>query len=318
MLPRVGHTWVVVESSGRAVPPWPIDELVEWADQEGPFRVVRRMPWASVVLWPGPEVAVWGKAMCPGFASECRLLPLLARHRPDRVLRPIRVDADQGFLLLPDGGPVADATIGVDAWTRVLVGYAELQQSLVGSEAELSSAGCVDLRPRAAVDRLADHMAAGRVEARPHLVDWLGRIVDELDDTIPATVQHDDLQPSNVLLDGRILDWGDASLGHPFASLLSALLPGSPRRPGDRAARRAMRDAYLLSWAPMLDLDGEDPAVLDRLRRQADLAMLLAPIGRIDTWLRAPAGALDQFPGQLDRWLEHLETSAADPSAMAL
>ncbi len=308
----------MVESPGRAAPPWPIDELIEWADQDGPFRVVRRMPWASVIVWPRPGATVWGKAMCPGFASECRLLPLLARRSPDRVLTPIRVDADRGLLLLPDGGPVADATISVDAWTTALVGYAELQGDLIGSEAEVSAAGCVDLRPRQAIDRLAGHMAAGRVDERPHLVDWLSRIADELDDTVPATVQHDDLQPSNVLLDGRILDWGDASIGHPFASLLSALMPGSQSRPGDRVARRAMRDAYLRSWAAPLGLDRDDPGVMDHLRRQVDLAMVLAPIGRIDTWLRAPTTALDQYPDALDRWVEHLEASATDPRSTAL
>jgi len=309
---------LVVESSGRTAPPWPIDELIEWADQDVPYRVVRRMPWASVIVWPRPEATVWGKAMCPGFASECRLLPVLARHRPDRVLTPIRVDGDRGLLLLPDGGQVADATISIDAWTSILVGYAELQQDLIGSEAELSASGCVDLRPRQAVDRLARHMTNGRVEERPHLVDWLSRIADELDDTVPATVQHDDLQPSNVLLDGRILDWGDASVGHPFASLLTALMPGNPSRPGDRAARRAMRDTYLRSWAPALGLDPNRSDVMDHLRRQVDLAMVLAPIGRIDTWLRAPAGALDQYPDALDRWVEHLEASAADPRSTAL
>lgn len=297
---------------------WPADELVEWADLGPPSRVIRRTPWATVVVWDHPEASVWGKAMCPGFAAECRILPLLAQRRPDKVLEPRRVDADRGLLLLPDGGPTIDTALDVAAWTDAIVGYAGLQQDLVGSEQPLLAAGCVDLRPGPAVQRLVQHMENGAVDHRQHLVGWLGAVADELGDEVPSTIQHDDLQPSNVLLDGRILDWGDASLAHPFASLLTALMPGTARRPGTPPERRAMRDAYLDSWATRLGLDIGDHGTSTWLCRQADLAMLIAPIGRIDAWLRAPQGALQQYPDAIDRWVEHLERSYADPTANAL
>lgn len=57
------------------IPLWPIDELVDWAAQPVQPEVIRRTPWASVVRWVGPGGVVWGKAMCPGFASEARPLP---------------------------------------------------------------------------------------------------------------------------------------------------------------------------------------------------------------------------------------------------
>ena len=79
-----------------------------------------------------------------------------------------------------------------------------------------------------------------------------------------------------------------------------------------------MRDAYLASWATHLELDIAKPATSTWLRRQADLAMLIAPIGRIDTWLRAPQGALQQHPDAIDRWVDHLERSHADPTINAL
>jgi hypothetical protein len=268
------------------------------------------MPWASVVAWDRPDGAVWGKAMCPGFASECRLLPLLAEHAPNAVLRPIRADVHHG-LLLPDGGPTIEDHLSVDRWTKVLLGYAELQRALVGNDDAILAAGCVDLRPHRAVQRLEQHMASGNVERRPHLLEWLHRVAAELGDAIPATIQHDDLQPSNVLADGRILDWGDASLAHPFASLLTALARGTDRRPGTDAERDTMSDAYLRSWAPLLGRDAHTEADMVWLRRQAALAQLLAPIGRIDTWLRAPAEALVMYPDAIDRWMRHLETQAS-------
>lgn len=340
----VGHPTDPTLATGpeaAAVEPWPIDELVHWAGLGQPSEVVRRMPWASVVVWrpdgSGPsrplwaqagwdkaawETAVWGKAMCPGFASECRLLPLLAKRRPDRVVAPLAADADRGLLLLADGGPTA-ATIApgddaVSQWSDALVGYAELQQSLVGAEAELLATGCPDLRPGRDVDRLAELMAAGLVDDRPHLLERLRVVASELSPSVPPTVQHDDLTPSNVMLDGRIIDWGDAILGHPFASLLTALLPGDARRPGNPTERRSMRDAYLRSWAAALGLEPGDGETMAWLRHQADLAMRLAPIGRIATWLRADDGALVLYPDAIDGWLDHLERSLADPGSTGL
>ena len=305
-------------SGDSGVAMWPTDELVEWAELGPPSRVVRRTPWASVVVWDHSTSTVWGKAMCPGFAAECRILPLLAQRRPDKVLAPRRVDPDRGLLLLPDGGPTLDSALDAATWTDVIVGYAGLQQDLVGWEQPLLAAGCIDLRPGSAVQLLARHMGNGTVDHRPHLVDWLGTVADELSNEVPSTIQHDDLQPSNALLDGRILDWGDASLAHPFASLLTALMPGNPRRPGTPSERRAMRDAYLASWATHLGLDIGNPTTSTWLRRQVDLALLIAPIGRIDTWLRAPLGTLQLYPDAIGRWIDHLERSYADPTVNAL
>lgn len=301
---------------------WPIDNLLAWADQDGELVEVRRMPWASVVMWRRNGCdrgnVVWGKAMCPGFASECTLLPLLVERCPEMVLEPLDTDAGRGLLLLPDGGPTLDGVVEVGQWTNIVQRYADLQQRLVGIESEVLRAGCVDLRPRQAVERLRMHMSTGRIPDRPHLLDWLQTVAVELSDDVPATIQHDDLAPSNVLASGRILDWGDASLGHPFVSLLSALMPGTSRRPGGPRERRAMRDAYLLSWADVLDLNGRDARDLAWLRRQADLAVLLAPIGRIDAWLRAPESALRRYPDAIDRWMRHLEDSFADPRFHAI
>ncbi|MEL6984646.1 MAG: phosphotransferase, partial [Actinomycetota bacterium] len=245
----------------------------------------------------------------------------LAERRPDRVVAPLAVDADRGLLLLPDGGPTAasirSSSDSINQWTTALLGYAELQRSTIESEHELLAAGCPDLRPGADVDRLAGHMAAGHVDDRPHLVEWLREVTDQMSRRIPATIQHDDLSPSNVMLDGRLIDWGDASLGHPFASLLTALMPGNPRRPGNPSDRYRMRDAYLRSWIEPLGLDDDDQTMA-WLRHQADLAMLVAPIGRIDTWLRADDGALTLYPDAIDRWLDHLELARTDPGSTSI
>jgi aminoglycoside phosphotransferase (APT) family kinase protein len=70
---------------------------------------------------------------------------------------------------------------------------------------------------------------------------------------VPETVQHDDLDHANLYADGarlRVLDWGDASISHPFASLVVTfrfLEERTGLTPGDPWLVR-LRDAYLEPW----------------------------------------------------------------------
>jgi aminoglycoside phosphotransferase (APT) family kinase protein len=70
---------------------------------------------------------------------------------------------------------------------------------------------------------------------------------------IPETVQHDDLHMANVYAHGgrlRLLDWGDASISHPFASLVVTFRFLEERNklpPADPWFAR-LRDAYLEPW----------------------------------------------------------------------
>jgi aminoglycoside phosphotransferase (APT) family kinase protein len=75
---------------------------------------------------------------------------------------------------------------------------------------------------------------------------------------VPETVQHDDLHMANVYAGGgqlRVLDWGDSSISHPFASLvvtfrfLEQVTKLSPEDPW--FAR--LRDAYLEPWGRGLE-----------------------------------------------------------------
>ena len=70
---------------------------------------------------------------------------------------------------------------------------------------------------------------------------------------MPETIQHDDLHHANLYTDGgrvRVLDWGDASIAHPFASLVVTFRFLEQRNrlpPGDPWFAR-LRDAYLEPW----------------------------------------------------------------------
>jgi len=309
------HTVEVATSTEGNEHAWPIGGLIAWAEEAhrrsagvelGEHEVVRATPWSTLIRWSTDRTLVWGKAVCPGFAAECGLLPLLAERAPDYVLAPIEVDRQNGWLLLPDGGETLEGSADVTAWSQALLGYAELQQSMVGTEEAMLSVGCPDLRPHAAVDRLEQMMEDGSVPLHRWLLDAARNAASLIDlDLIPATIQHDDLCPDNVFADGRVFDWGDTSVAHPFASLLTALMPNRPDRPGTEHEKSAMRDSYLTSWGSFVS-DDPDALLIEKLREQARLAMLLAPVGRIDTWLRAPAVALGIYPDAVGRWVEHM------------
>ena len=72
---------------------------------------------------------------------------------------------------------------------------------------------------------------------------------------IGATVQHDDLHMNNVFVKDdalRVLDWGDASIAHPFFSLFETfrfLIEMNRLGPDDPWFAR-LRDAYLEPWGP--------------------------------------------------------------------
>lgn len=309
---------------------WPTEGLTAWvgrwcAERDLVIREadpVRSMPWASVVCFgldgnAEPPV-LWGKAVSPPMASELEVLPVLARAVPDAVVAPLALDRAAGYLLLPDGGPTVNDVLPESAlpeWRSAVSAYARLQHAAAPHAAELLAAGAHDLRPAAAaavVAELADRDDLHEVGAGHGLTDAEVRRLREVAvpgarevarllaaAAVPVTIQHDDLSPSNALLDGRWLDWGDACVAHPFASLLT-LLDGTSGRPGGPSHAPAIRALYLEVWAELTGVPVPD------LEREADLAVLLAPVGRALAWLRAGPAALALYPGQVARWLRRL------------
>ncbi len=309
---------------------WPHDALLAWAVESLAARgrqvlgaaVRRAHPWATTLALtvtaqggePAP-VQIYAKAAAPPFAPEMRLLAVLAALAPHAAPPVLDLLPEHGFALLADGGPTLDLNPSVDGWTSMLLRYAEVQRALTEHPGTLLAAGLPDLRPVQAGRALAELATREDVlvVGEPHgltdrearevraLIPRFHAVAARLDTAaMPATVQHDDLQPSNVLADGRLIDWGDASLAHPFASLGTALGAGL-QRPGTPGERAVMRDAYLMAFVGRAV--GQDE--LAELREQARLACLLVPAGRILTWLRVP-GALEVYPDAVTTWWRRL------------
>ncbi|MGC5018971.1 phosphotransferase [Micromonospora sp. DT47] len=310
-------------------PDWQATAL-DWVGEQLGRRVTgpvepRVRPWSLVWRVPTDVGPFWFKANNPGTRHEAALLTELARLAPDRVLGPLAVDVDRGWSLLPDGGPSLRDVLGGDRdltrWERVLPAYADLQLATAPRVDAMLAAGVPDHRPevlpelfgallddegslllgaengltREAYDRLRAHRAGYAADCR--------RLADV---GVPATIQHDDLHDGNIFVtdDGyRIFDWGDASVAHPFGTLLVTLRSvahGFDLDRGDPALAR-LRDAYLEAWT-----DRYDRATL---REAAGLATRVTVVSRSLSWRRAldtPDPARTEYAEAVPGWLEEL------------
>jgi Phosphotransferase enzyme family len=305
---------------------WLDEQLVESAiERTGAVEQPRVRPWATVLTAPTTAGRVWLKATAPRTAFEVGLYSVLHRVVPDRVLAPLAADPERGWILLPDGGPALGERTGgadlIEAMVTVLPQYARMQRELAGHTDELLGIGVDDMRPARMPERFEQALAVagtyvaqrGRAADRDALdqlaalratvADWCARLAAAPG---PASVDHSDLHPWNVLFDpagglapARFYDWGDAVLAHPFASMLVGLGAMQDRvldTTADDPRIRRMRDVYLAEFA---DLAG--PA---ELVETLQLARRVARIARALTWDRAVHAGGDDSGAELDEsWL---------------
>jgi hypothetical protein len=218
-------------------------------------------PWATVYRVPTSEGIVWFKACRPVQAFEPRLTAELSKRWQDRVARVLAHDVDRDWILMADAGaPLARLGNDPELWLRALPAYAEMQIGEMPYAAEHRAHGVPDLRGEALPARF-EELLGRDLPLDPEEVARLRRfaprfpsLCGELIEAFPVeSVQHDDLHLWNVYADGpslRFLDWGDASIGHPFASLVVTfrfLEEVNGLRPDDPWFDR-LRDAYLEPW----------------------------------------------------------------------
>jgi hypothetical protein len=267
------------------------------------ITVEKDRPWATTWRVETEDDVVFFKACGPVQAFEPRLTAALSERWPDRVTDVVAHDENRAWLLMRDAGiPLAIHGNPPEPWLEVLPRYAELQRG----------------EARYADDHVAHAVPDRRLHVLPAQYEWLAAHDLPLDDdeaaalragsprfaelcaelasaAIPASVQHDDLHMGNVAQrDGRlrIMDWGDASIAHPFftAVVTFAHLEEVGRLPPGDAWFPRLRDAYLEPWG-------------GGLAEVFDLAYRIGRVAWAISWTRQrehlPAGAVrDAF----DRW----------------
>ena len=287
----------------------------------GPVDQPHIRPWSTALSVPTDDGLLWFKAGGPGNAYEAGLLDALASWGTRGILAPLAVDVDRGWLLLPDGGTrlreTLDGAPGLAAWQRILGGWADIQRELTPRASALIAAGVPDRRPGRLPGDLetliedpdAGLVAADRARLRALLPTYT-RWCAELEALgVNASLQHDDLHDGNVFVGpegDRIFDWGDASVAHPFGTLLVTFRSISNRGLGDGETERSslsrLRDAYLEPWT--------DRHSRTDLVAAVQLAMRVAIVGRALSWKGAltgiPPDDHGEWSGNVGGWLLEL------------
>jgi Phosphotransferase enzyme family. len=205
---------------------------------------------------------VWFKACSEVQAFEPRLTAELSSRWPGRVADVLAHDAERRWLLMADAGTaIAASGNAPEIWLRALPLYAELQRGEVEHAAEHLLNGVPDLRITTLPARYEQLARRRDLPINVAEVDVLRRferrfadLCDELVTEDPrASIQHDDLHLWNLYIRGselRVIDWGDASIAHPFTSLFVTfrfLEDVNGLSPTDPWFAR-LRDAYLEPW----------------------------------------------------------------------
>jgi hypothetical protein len=271
------------------VPAPDVDPLLAWGRSLGlsePPTDVQLRPWSTTVR----VGRTWLKACGAGGRYEAALLGGLLWWGAPHAVLPLAVDAGQGYVALPDGGPLLRAAgLGAGPWPQLLAEHAALQRRLQRHAGDALALGVPDLRPEVLPSRLAGLLSRSRLDgalraaveaAQPLLAERCALLAAG---PVTATVQHDDLHDGNVVVDekgaARVLDWGDSSVGHPFGVLLVTLRVLAHRYGLDGPGRDRLRDAYLETWT--------DRADRPTLLALADAAQQVQAVGRALSWERA-------------------------------
>jgi hypothetical protein len=275
--------------------------------RSGPVEVAHERPWSTVLRVPRADGVAWFKACSSVQAFEPRLTADLGGRWPELLPEVLAVDERRGWLLLGDAGTrIGDLGNSPDHWIDLLPRYAELQRGEAAHANDHLVHGVPDLRVATLAERyeelLGEDLPVSDAERRRvrDFASTYGRLCAELASAGPSdSIQHDDLHMHNVFVrDGRlrVLDWGDASVSHPFASLVVTFRFLEERNglaPDDPWFRR-IRDAYLEGWGNGLT------GLFDLAIRVGGFAHVIAEL-RQRAALSGPAR--DQFDDDVRVWL---------------
>jgi Phosphotransferase enzyme family len=205
--------------------------------------------WSSTIRFETTEGRFWFKVNGSGTAYEASLVALLNELCPGLTPEVLAYDSAEAWSLTRHAGPVMRSTAAPDAlwlrWERLLPRYGQAQLDLAEARTQLLATGAPDRSPeRLPLEyrRLLGKLTARSVEdggLTAEQVSALERALPSYHDTcaelaaspVPNSIQHDDLHSNNVCWPGdaddvtsvRIIDWGDASVGHPFGTMLATL-----------------------------------------------------------------------------------------------
>lgn len=269
--------------------------------------------WSSAIRFETDRGRVWFKVNGSGTAHEAQLVEALGRLRPGLAPEMLGRDPERHWSLTADAGPTLRSVATPDdlwaQWEEILTSYAAAQIELANHLGALLATGLPHRGPTELPGLLRDTharlaalppsrgglssgQAAALLALFPRFDEWCRDLAES---RIPDSIQHDDLHSNNITWSGtmatsRIIDWGDASIGAPFATLLATInsisfharLPGNGATWADPRIQR-LRDAYLEPFTTF--------AAPSELRRLVDLARRTGCVAKAASWGAALAEA---------------------------
>ncbi len=282
-------------------------------EMQGKLTLVRTRPWAAVARVATTAGDVWFKESAPSLAFEPALTVAVSRRQP--AFTPEVLVSEGTWMLTRDAGPQLRAVVKrgepAPSWDELLPLYAELQIELASDAEKLVALGAVDKRPATVsagysglVERVGRHNSLD-IKRLQALAPELESLTDALASPLPATVIHEEFHETNVFVrDGqaRLLDWGEATVSHPFAGLVNTLRDIAFRRrlkPNGREMRR-LRSVYLEPWTPF--------GSHRELAELFDRGYVLGALCRAMTWDRVLTGqrasVRDEYNRNAAVWLD--------------
>lgn len=282
--------------------------------------------WSTVLRIKTSSGLFWFKANNARFIHEASLLDQLSLCCGPSIPQLVAWEKAEGWFLSEHAGmslaDVLESDPDIRRWENALSCYGALQRELESRTDDMLNLGVPDCRPHAApvvLEELLEDTEAcliddnvGMTRAQHKaLWDFLPNFKSMCDQLaafgIAATLQHDDLHRSNIFLNRDrhvFIDWADASVAHPFGSLIYPLLQASELLgPTSSNQLERLRDAYLEPWTDVQDRKA--------LRSAADLAVTVASVGRALAWRRAVSpeereAVKEYYASGVPRWLQKL------------
>ncbi|NYE96031.1 hypothetical protein FHU41_002281 [Psychromicrobium silvestre] len=306
------ETWATAEWLAEAEA-WVVDSLAALGIAvRGPLAEHKTRFWATVRYVATDRGRFWFKENYPGARNEARLLLRIAELAPESVVQPIAIEESHGWLLSPDYGQTLISLGEQKSLARLpeaLRDYALLQQKLLGQElpapkrAPAQAVEYFSAAVRSLQELPAEHplrFTTPEAEAAQGNLPTVERAADRLNASdIPLSLDHNDFHPNNIFLPrpgekvGRLLDFGDAVVAHPFCSL------GRPIREYGESLNITPYLECWLSYAP-----------LPELRQDLDAALVLSRLNQFDTWQRM----LDQVAAEeMGRFADSIKSLLLEP-----
>jgi len=194
----------------------------------GSIRRVRGSWASSCVL----EIATghslqYFKALPDSGRVEHSVTRFLAENCPDNLPRLIASDVDRRWLLLGAcAGRNLEVVDDIDLWARAARSYGELQVACMARIGDLERVGCLrrelESLPAAVAELTAGLPHAEAAQLRGLVPNLAERCAALRACNIPNSIEHGDLWPGNIFVDGHdsvIIDWEDVAIAHPFLSI---------------------------------------------------------------------------------------------------